>query len=179
MPRNKTPTPVDRDAITETVLVLVHPGSACGSADFNLGAGPAENARWLIADDLLNWRGPVAVVDGFLSDEIPRYPTLRDAIREALAQAGDRGVRVKACDSLGHTHLAAGRVVRKMRLDPSVTAIALTGAWHDPEGGDGCVTDVHRGFTRLGFKADVLSSAARLDDDPEEDHDGSVPGARP
>lgn len=69
------------------VLVLVHPGSACGSADFNLGSSEASDARSRLANDLALWHGDIIVMDGFLSDEIATHPALDEAIQDALRRA--------------------------------------------------------------------------------------------
>ncbi len=41
----------------ERVLVVVHPGSACGSANFNIGQFEARSAREELADELTRWDG--------------------------------------------------------------------------------------------------------------------------
>lgn len=66
------------------VLVLVHPGSACGSANFNIGKFEARAARDALCSELDNWRGDVLVIDGELSDELEFYPSFDLAIRDCL-----------------------------------------------------------------------------------------------
>ena len=68
------------------ILVLVHPGSACGSADMNLGKFEARAARAELAYELDYWHGTLLVIDGELSDELPWYPQLDRAITECLAR---------------------------------------------------------------------------------------------
>lgn len=144
------------------ILVIVHPGSACGSADFNLGVFSAENAR----DDLMGaieaWNGPVVVVDGELSDELPRYRLLDEAILKALARAGANGARVMACDSWGETHLAAERAIKVLGLDPAKDRVVVTGCWFDPSGSSGCVNAVEKDFLARGFGARIDLSAVAV-----------------
>ena len=53
---------------------MVHPGSACGSADMNLGGAAASAARAALASEIDAWHGEIAVIDGELSDELHREP---------------------------------------------------------------------------------------------------------
>ena len=149
-------------------LVVVHPGSACGSADFNLGEAAADAARARLSRAIEEWDGPLAVVDGELSDELLAYTDLDRTIRDALTRAGRRGARVKACDAAGETHLAAGRVVDALQLDPARDAMVVTGCWFDPKDGWGCVNEVARGFREMGFEARVDETSAVAQDEPGE-----------
>lgn len=145
------------------VLVLVHPGSACGSADFNLGYDIAAIARGELVNALDAWRGPVVVIDGALSDELPRYCEFHRAIAEALDRAGAEGRRVMACDADGETYLGAPRAIEALRLDPARDAIVVTGCWFDPDGPDGCVNAVAEGFAAAGFEIRIDAESAVAD----------------
>ena len=62
------------------LLVLVHPGSTCGSADFHHGRQMATEERHHLADFIRRWEGHLVVLDNDLSDEISSYPLLQSAI---------------------------------------------------------------------------------------------------
>jgi hypothetical protein len=144
----------------QTILFVVHPGSACGSADFNLGIQDAEAARGRLREAVDRWVGGVVVIDGFLSDELrqPRYGALGAAIAGLLDRsfaAGLPAMRTRGCDSESDDQIAATRkAVADLGLDPARHAVEVTGAWHDPSGRSGCVTSVAQELSRLGF--DVL-----------------------
>lgn len=153
------------------VFVLVHPGSACGSANFNLGYNAASIARGDLANALDAWRGPVVVIDGALSDELPHYSEFYRAIAGALDRAGADGRRVMACDDDGETHLGAARAIEALRLDPTRDTIVVTGCWFDPWGEFGCVNSVVEGFKQRGFEVRIDKESAvhvaEEEDEPE------------
>jgi hypothetical protein len=141
-----------------TVLVVVHPGSLCGSADFNLGSEAAESVRVAITDELQNWTGDVLVLDGYLSDELVFYPELRDAINDAVDRAKGFGERLVA-DDPDHAQIAVD-FLRQHALALN-TPINLTGAWYDPEDEFGCVNATCDALKASGFSnITVLSSCA-------------------
>ncbi len=150
------------------VMVVVHPGSACGSADFNMGEAQARECRARLVGDLDAWSGAVAVVDGSLSEELGdrRYRGLGAAVDAALARAGAERATVWACDEEGLTERAAGLVAEALGLATERDVVALTGAWYDPVRGHGCVNAVMEGFEALGFDVRVLPGAVS-DTDPE------------
>lgn len=82
------------------VLVVVHPGSCCGSATALLGSSLASACRKDLVQELDEWTGDLLVMDGFLSDELPDYPALDQAIKRALDRAPN-ALRVFACDNEG------------------------------------------------------------------------------
>ena len=159
------------------ILILVHPGSLCGSADMNLGRYEARSVRDGIRSDLESWTGPIIVIDGSLSDELAQYHVLGGAIDTAVRRAqsaGLIGMRVMGDDDSDFDQVAA---VRKLFADgvlnPAEHSPKVTGAWYHPEEDDvGCVNSVYETLLDLGFRPDVLDSAARLEDeydDAEED----------
>ncbi len=164
---------------TETppkLLVLVHPGSACGSANSNIGRGEAENFRRAMADDLRKHSGHFLVVDGDASSDLPYYGFLNTSISECLTRNGEAGfhaVRVFACDDYtdGWEDIVTGKITN-MGLQPT-TPVELTGAWYCEDDSAGCVNAVNNDLTGLGFKCVVLDSAAR---DPEGDLDQDEDG---
>jgi len=88
------------------ILVIVHPGSCCGSADMNLGRYEAGALRDYLADTVNAWRGPVLVIDGNLSDELAQtaYESLGRAIKNALRRAKYAKLPAKrewGCDDCG------------------------------------------------------------------------------
>lgn len=164
--------------ITQTinnVLVVVHPGSACGSADFNLGKYEARAAREGLAIEINGWKGGIIVIDGGLSEDLPYYSQLDSAIKGALARAEQKGlpaVRVMGDDDSDYNQVVAIRdVVRNLGLTPSSTQFDITGAWYDPSGRSGCVNSVAEELHRLGFTFLIGDGALELDFFADEDED--------
>lgn len=158
----------------KSLLVIVHPGSACGSADMNLGVEAAEQCRMEMQSLVEGWEGAVAVIDGELSDELSggerSWSEWGRAINEALERARQQkllAVRMMGDDSHEYNQQAATKdLVRQHRLDPQSTAITLTGAWVDDSGG-GCVHAVREVLDELGFNP-VVSDAMNLDFELED-----------
>jgi len=151
----------------ERVLVVVHPGSACGSATYNLGRTEAQSARGELADELTRWDGGVVVVDGELSDELPYYPHLANAIDGALARAAAAGhlsVRLEG-DDPDQVAVIEALAAEQNWKERGVTC-AVTGAWFHPKDGSGCVGGVHKALLALGIGAEVSNHAVCID--PEE-----------
>ena len=148
--------------LTETLLVVVHPGSACGSADFNLGAATAAHRRCALIADLDAWSGPLLVIEGSLE----LYTTVAVAIDAALDRARSARLladRLWGCDDVPpHQDEAARSAARLHRLSPRRWRISVTGAWTDRDGG-GCVGDVATTFRSLGFSVEIRPSALHLD----------------
>ena len=160
------------------VLVVVHPGSACGSADMTLGREDAARCRDVLEEAIASWRGGVAVIDGFLSDELdlPAYSALGDAVRDALARARSQGhvsLRIYGSDDEDRDQMwAAAELARRDILRPEVHQVEVTGCWHDPQGRSGCVTSVWQVLEQLGFSARVAASAVQ----EPPDGTGAEPG---
>lgn len=167
------------------VLVLVHPGSACGSADFNLGKSIAGAGRDGIVLDLAASSGDVVVIDGHFSDEIPHYAGLSKALDEALERARERGdlsIRILGDDSEDFNQVeAAKQVIVEHGLSPEAHAVSLTGAWFDHDGDEGCVNSVLEVFRERGFSATVLDGAMSLGDgqEPDEEDDEGMDDVSP
>lgn len=151
---------------TNQILVLVHPGSACGSATSNIGRQSANAARDGLCLELRTWTGGLIVLDGELSDELPSYPSLQDAINAALQRAN-----------------SAGQVsIRRMANDPDqVTEIksiisdlgarkalfVVTGAWYQSSDGGGCVGSVLEALRDAGCEAKLSDYAVDIDAEEE------------
>jgi hypothetical protein len=160
------------------LLVIVHPGSACGSADFNLGRYSARADREYLADDIAAWEGAVLVIDGFLSDELTNYPALNDSIKEALKKAKKaKLISSRQYGSDGEDRnqvVVAERFIKKHKLDPADWQIDLTGAWMTED--SGCVRSVMEVFNKAGYRTNVRDSALwdnseedETEEDPEDD----------
>lgn len=170
--------------MTAPLLVLVHPGSACGSANMNLGRFDARAARESLIQELKDWRGGVLVIEGSLSDELADYPNFADAIAGALHRAHAAGaisLRVAGGDDedLDQTK-AAQAFLAEHALDPETTPVTLTGAWYADDGTDGCVNDVQRVFESRRFRCEVVMSALSLPEGFDEADDlGGARGISP
>jgi hypothetical protein len=149
------------------VLVLVHAGSACGSADFNIGRSEARCGREALVMCLNAHHGGVVIVDGFLSDEIPSFPELNAAIANALDQArglGQVALRVKGCDSEDHDQTKAIEAVLAAQPELKDLDFIVTGAWYEPPNHDdpepgGCVGSVLLTLASHGVRARIHDSA--------------------
>lgn len=160
------------------LMIVVHPGSACGSANFNLGKYEGRAARDGLVHEISNWSGSVLVVDGELSDELPDYPELDSAIKQAIAKANAAKLgagRIYACamNTPNWPPLVA-KAAKILKATPD-TPIKITGAWYSPGpmGGDGCVNAAWNALWDAGFrKLDVMDSAVEeLDDEDDEDEE--------
>lgn len=165
------------------LLIIVHPGSACGSADENLGRDNAAHQRLEMQLLIENWQGGVLVIDGALSDELEpdgwrrAWSDLGAAITGALARAADQGLpsgRIYGDDAEDFNQAEAARqLVKDYALTPENAAITLTGAWIHDDGG-GCVNHVRETLEALGFTLrveDAINLDLDLDFDDEMDGD--------
>lgn len=149
----------------QDILVIVHPGSACGSADFNLGTNAAK-ARKLLINDIAHWHHGVIVIDGELSDELthPSNQPLHRAINLALARARD--LKLTSIRQYGHDPdqvQVIQQVIKQLSLLPKNARFLLTGAWLHSRDGGGCVGSVHQALSEMNFCAVVRDSALDLD----------------
>lgn len=149
------------------ILLLVHPGSACGSAEFTLGKREATRARRALIKDLDSWSGPLIVIDGSLSVELdfPEYQPLSWAIQGALSRARAEGQvahREWGCDNISpRIAEAVGAVVARFHLSPETHRMEATGAWAGGTGDSGCVCWVASDFRARGFEVTIRDSAVR------------------
>lgn len=151
------------------ILVLVHPGSACGSANFHMGRDEARGARDCLAHELKNWRGGVIVLDGDLSDELPSYPVFAGAIDAALTRARTEGhVAIRTMASDPDQMRVIKELVQHLGDPTQRAAFTVTGAWYHPEKRY-CVGSVIDALREIGCTAEVCESAVCLEQDPEED----------
>jgi hypothetical protein len=155
----------DDGNVQSPVLVVVHPGSACGSADMNLGVQEGRRRRAILSDDVAAWIGPVIIIDASLSDELGlrAYRRLGLVIEQALGRAQSAGhiaMRINADDAEEHNQVwAAEHLCAAGILVPGKHRVEVTGCWHDPAGKSGCVTSVWHVFKAMDFNSMVRSSA--------------------
>lgn len=146
------------------LLVLVHPGSACGSANFNIGKLDAGAAREALISTLQSWQGGILVIDGELSDELPFYPSLDRAIKNALSSAVEHGQISRRVE--GDDPDQMDRIREFVQEMPELQRSAhfeVTGAWYHPEDGGGCVGSVLKELERMGCRATLSDSAVTMD----------------
>ncbi len=160
-----------------TLLIVVHPGSCCGSADFNCGDSAAEAAREILAGDLDDWAGALAVIDGDLSSELRlrKYRGLGAALEGALeraAAAGQPAIRIRGGDEDEFDQVAAAlSLAESLGLASGAWKVEVTGAWYDPAGSEGCVNSVVEALAATGVSTTVRPSAVLLDMDQPQDGD--------
>lgn len=170
-PQNPAPAqPAVQQPVRQKLLVVVHPGSACGSADFNLGRYEARADREYLAQDIAAWNGPILVIDGQLSDELPHYPQLDSAIKGTLARAkANKQLSLRLYgddDAPPHQEDTARKFIKQQKLNPAEWEIELTGAWMTED--TGCVRGVWKVFQAAGFPAEVRESALWLRDEEDD-----------
>jgi hypothetical protein len=127
----------------DIALVVVHPGSACGSADFNLGSVRAEMARRRLVGELEEWTGPVILLSGDLDDEIEDYPELADALDALRQRALEQGFEpiVHQAPDPQQTEVML-ELLREESALAGCREFVVTGAWYDPDDRSGCVNSV-------------------------------------
>ena len=143
----------------EDFLVVVHPGSCCGSADMNLGRYDAQACRDGLIALLERHSGPILVVDGELSDELEgdfgSYGRLGKAIRDAVERAAASGYHAQRIygpdDEDPHFTDILPPVFADLAPVHGQRTFVLCGAWHDDELG-GCVDAVEKIVTAAGLK---------------------------
>lgn len=126
------------------VLIIVHPGSACGSADFNLGIEAAA-LRDAMAEEVARWDGDIHIIDGELSDELHHYARLGLAIECAIERAltTDRKVKRTMACALNDPNWTKKVSADFACLWPGTrNNVLLTGAWHHADG-SGCINAIH------------------------------------
>lgn len=140
------------------ILILVHPGSLCGSARSMIGKYEADAARDLILHEVQTHSGGLIVIDGSLSDELSRAEN--DLIDLALMRNEAEGyvaMRLWGCDS-GEPPYADWQSFGMARQDAvfdsqqdAISTVAhkfagrnviVTGAWASVDGSTGCVCSV-------------------------------------
>lgn len=153
----------------KSTLLLVHPGSLCGSANMNLGHVAAGRTRAAICADIDGWHGNFAVLHGMLSDEIERFHTLHRSIQDAAGMARKGGFKTVErfgcdCEEPGIED-GLEDILKELAADPDTDRFVLTGAWFDPARKTGCVTAVEKLLLEKSFQCLVLDSAAILEDE--------------
>jgi hypothetical protein len=140
------------------ILVLVHPGSLCGSARSQIGKYAADAAREQILREVEAHHGGLVVIDGALSDELSKSENeLIDLALMRNEAEGYIALRLWGCDSGEPPYpgwRSYGPQDRDAVFDCQQEAIAtvshlfedqdvsVTGAWASRDGSSGCVCSV-------------------------------------
>lgn len=153
------------------LLIMVHPGSACGSLNDAFGKSAGGAYRDGLVIDLNNSKGGVLIVDGEFSDEIPYYGDFNSAILNALQRAKTAGlpsVRIDADDNSPRWVAKTLNTVRQMGYVATDT-IVVSGIWVGTDEGwganSGCVTAVFKSLKRAGYTTVSISEWAIPDVD--------------
>lgn len=152
----------------QETLILVHPGSACGSADFNLGSGRAgAEVRSNLIRELLGWNGNLLVLHGELSGELKYYPDLNRAIDSSLHRRElDRSVALELFPGDDFAE-AAVNLLSESKTIGSDESIVVSGAWRHGDDIGGCVNHVFNTLKQSGFaNVRISEAAAMLDPEP-------------
>lgn len=146
------------------VLVVVHPDSACASADFQYTSPDiAQWRREALAQEISEWEDNIIVMDGEYRDQLrsQEFEELNNAIDDCLHDAALKNLialRTSATDQ----DLAATiqRILNRLYLLKRQTIFHITGAWYKNDG-SGCVATVTNALTLKGYTAFVAESALR------------------
>lgn len=154
------PTGATVAANSDPLLIVVHPGSGCDSANSLLGRARALETRRALETLLPHWHGGIVIVDGTTSDELKHYPLGR-VITGALDSARDHHAiaeRIFACDD--ETAHWPERVIGHLADLPRSQTIMLAGALcspnpslndNDPMVSRGCVNALYAQLAKSGF----------------------------
>lgn len=155
------------------ILVLVHPGSLVGSANYNVGRDQARATREDIARELDAWSGDVLVINGALCDELASAPLLQQSIQRCLernALAGHHCAQVLGEDPDQVERIRQYMVQRGAALLGA--QFHLTGAWYGPNQ-YGCVGSVEAELRAAGHAVEV-SDTALVDPDSQDVCDSEI-----
>lgn len=141
--------------VDQAQLIVVHPGSMCGSGDFN-DPENAATGRAALIDAVAEWRGRCFVIDGFLSDELalPEYEALGSAL------SGGRIKRVFDCAARSRAFPQTSLQYLSTRLLTDVP-VYVAGAWY---GQSGCVRAITDGLRDMGFAPMLLQDAVLFEE---------------
>jgi hypothetical protein len=140
------------------LLIVVHPGSLVGSLNMHWGWRSGNCIRDAITQEIKNWEGDVAVVEGDLDDELTGWKAA--GLNAALARASFRVYGSPDEDGLSE---AALQIAGHFKLEKG-NRVFVTGAWNDNDG-SGCVTCVDEAFRRAGFDSHISDNAPASDGD--------------
>ncbi len=149
----------------DRALIVVHPDSALGSADFNLGVEQARGARGALAAELAAWSGPVLVIGGSLAKEFAAYPLLLATLDKLLIRCHGHGFvadRRRGADGTRRDQRAVAATWIKQNPTLSQHGFTVTGAWYHRDGG-GCVGSVITTLKNMGLETSLSPSAVWLD----------------
>lgn len=136
-----------------TGLVIVHPASTCGSADFSLGPDRADCDRVRLVATIEGWRGPSVVIDNDLTPELQDYESLDNALRSL-----DEPMRVNACATESGWVRKAFTAIESTGL----RRYMVTGAWHHPEDHSGCIDAITSMMEEEGIQWEITPCAFRI-----------------
>lgn len=150
----------DKGTHDGAMLVVVHPGSACGSADFHHGRRLARAMRERLSQTLHGWRGAVTVIDSDLSGELAGEPDLAGAIDACLGRSHADGSAARRLSVAGERWIEAGRALIQ---EAGPGRVVLTGAWYHPDDDGGCVNAMRDALVQSGIAVDIHGSAMSID----------------
>jgi hypothetical protein len=150
------------------LMVLVHPGSLCASADFNIGSDDAAAARKFVQEDLDDHQGHLIVLDGYAGDgrDLANEVDLSATIDRALDRAAASGfLSERLFGPSDRFERSLPRRARKLTGEiGSNVEVVLTGAWSDVAGG--CVTTAAEIFRSAGYAdVSILTSSPSCETD--------------
>ena len=149
----------------------------------NCGEDAGASIRAALTEDLDDWSGGIAVIDGDLSHQLRQraYRELGLALEHAIERAAGAGlptIRIHGCsmEEFDQTR-AAVALADKLGLGDGGWTVEITGAWYEPRGRDGCVNSVVEALAAAGVSATVRLSAAILDPEDVPSEETSIASA--
>ena len=152
--------------ITEScdVLVLVHPDSACSSADIHYcSPAIAQWRREALITELTDWRNSIIVIDGDLHPELRETPftPLSNAIDTCIRRAQlNNLISIRAYATYQTMARTTRRILRQLLLAPNTTRFHVTGAWYNSNH-SGCVATMTDTLILDGYTTRIADSALR------------------
>lgn len=137
----------------KTGLLIVHPASTCGSADFSLGPDKAARDRAGLVATIEEWRGPSVIIDNDLDAELTAYESLDIALRSL-----NEPIRVNACATESGWIPDAFAAIEKTGLRHFI----VTGAWHHPGDHSGCIDAITSMMDQRDMQWEIASCAFRI-----------------
>lgn len=160
----------------DTVLLMVHPGSACGSANFNIGQIQADQGRAGLIEDIdhaVQNNMHIIVLSGDFDDEIPYFPDLNKAYGEAIKPVAGRvrkAVYAGDPDQIDVTQeIVKGLGGKAKDIHFLVSGCCLLDA--DKEVKEGCVGSVYETLKSCSLQNILISSNSIEFDNEELDND--------
>ncbi len=119
----------------KNILLIISPGSACGSTYHKLGYTKSGQAHEKIAKTIRNWKDDIIIIDCHVSEELSHYPLLELAIQKQQERSEHKEILFDRyeCHKVKEGQWVkdiAKHIIGKRIYNQN---IYVTGAWHKTE----------------------------------------------